>query len=146
MPAKNPRLNLTLQPELFDLIDELAALRGASRASVVVDFLEAAEPTMRNLLVSLRAFMSAQKESQDQFLLNLEEAERTLAPIVAAALDGIETGVREGAQPPHSNTGVTPNLESPLQGRDTPTEPSNHGGSGQNRREESHGGRHGGRK
>jgi hypothetical protein len=126
---------------LFDLIDELAALRGASRASVVVDFLEAAEPTMRNLLVSLRAFMSAQKESQDQFLLNLEEAERTLAPIVAAALDGIETGVREGAQPPHSNTGVTPSTENPSEGRSRAPEPSDHKGSRGNRRGASHGGK-----
>lgn len=144
MPAKNPRLNLTLQPELFDLIDELASLRGVSRASVVVDFLEAAEPAMRSSVANLRLFMAAEHDSQERFVSNLEDAQRILGPIVAAALDRLEMPGSEGSQPPHSNTGVTPNLESPHKGRDDAENANDHNDLGGNRRRASHGGRDGG--
>lgn len=112
MPSKNPRLNLTLEPELYGLIDELATLRGVSRASIVVDMLDAAEPTLRRLLSTLRTFIAAQEQSRDRFVANLEEAEQTLAPVVSAALDQLDLAMNGDGQPPHSNTGVTPNPES----------------------------------
>lgn len=144
MPAKNPRLNLTLEPELFDLIDELAALRQVSRASVVVDFLEAAQPAMRNSVTHLRAFMAAQKDTDERFISSLEDAEKVLGPIVAAALDQLELSGLEGGQPPLSNTGVTSNISSSSECRSRAPKPSGHKGSRAKQGGTSHGGQHGG--
>lgn len=144
MPSKNPRLNLTLEPELYGLIDELATLRGVSRASIVVDMLDAAEPTLRRLLSTLRTFIAAQEQSRDRFVANLEEAEQTLAPVVSAALDQLDLAMNGDGQPPHSNTGVTSNISSSSECRSRAPKPSGHKGSRAKQGGTSHGGQHGG--
>ena len=141
LPSNKPRINLTLEPELYDLITELAELREVSRSAIVVDMLDAAEPTMRRLLTTLRAFMSAQEQSQQEFLANLEEAERVLSPMVAAALDQLEMPGLEEGEPPHSNTGVTSQPKSPTNRPGTAKKPRKNRALDSDR----HGGRDGGR-
>lgn len=111
MPAKNPRLTLTLPSELDASIAELAKLREVSRASVAVEFLQSAQPIIDRVVTVMRALKSAEQSTVDDYVSSLEDAERTLAPLLAAALGQLE--VPGDGNPPSCNTGVTPPSPNP---------------------------------
>lgn len=129
MPAKNPRLMLTLSPELNDSIVELAELRGVSRASVATEFLSSAQPVIERVVTVMRALKSAEQSTVTDYVSNLEDAERTLAPLLAAALGKLD--LPEGGLPPSCNTGVTPSAEGSQKPRSKPPKSSNGGASSQ---------------
>lgn len=118
MATSKPRLSVTLEPRLYDTISEIARIRGVSRSSVITEYLDTASPVLERTLTILRALDARLKAARSgidadmhQYRANLEEAEKALAPMLASAL-----GTLEGLQPPHSNTGVTPPLDSSSEG------------------------------
>ena len=122
MPTAKPRINLTVSQDTYDMLTELADVQGASRASIVNDLLEASMPALQRALVGLRALQERQRKleqesadlarmDREQMVLRIGEAERMLAPLIADSLGVFDKLVEETsaqAQPPHSNTGVTP--------------------------------------
>lgn len=111
MPAKNPRLTLTIPSELDASIAELAKLREVSKASVAVEFLQSAQPIIERVVKVMRALKSAEQSTVNDYVSSLEDAEKTLAPLLAAALGRLE--VPGSVEPPSCNTGVTPPSQSP---------------------------------
>lgn len=118
MPTAKPRLSVTLEPELYGTLSEIARIRRVSRSSVVSEYLDAASPVLERTLTILRALDARLKAARsgidadmEEYRANLEDAEKTLAPLLASAL-----GTLEGVEPPHSNTGVTPLTPSPSEG------------------------------
>jgi len=118
MPTPNPRINVTLRPELDAAIAELAALQGSSKSAVVRELLEQVEPMMRRVASLLRYASTAQKSWQANFLAELESAQSQVETYALAAMDeyeSVEARLRsEGAQtsssrpqPPSTNRGVT---------------------------------------
>jgi len=110
MPTAKPRLSVTLEPGLYDTISEIARIRGVSRSSVIAEYLDTAAPVLQRTLTILRALDARLKAARSgldadmsQYRAHLEDAEKTLAPMLASAL-----GTLEGLEPPPSNTGVTP--------------------------------------
>ncbi len=110
MATAKPRLSVTLEPGIYDTVSEIARIRGVSRSSVVSEYLDAAAPVLERTATILRALDARMRAAQsgidadmDQYRSHLEDAEKTLAPMLASAL-----GTLEGLQPPPSNTGVTP--------------------------------------
>lgn len=59
MPSQKPRLNLTLDDELKQVVADLSELTGKSQAGIITDFLKEAYPA----LVTLR---DAYKDIKDQ--------------------------------------------------------------------------------
>lgn len=129
MPAKNPRLTITIPSELNDSIADLAELRGVSRASIAVEFLESAQPVIERVVTVLRALKSAEQSTVDEYVSNLEDAERTLAPLLAAAVGKLD--LPQGVLPPSCNTGVTPSAEGSNKPRSEPPKPNNGAASSQ---------------
>lgn len=57
MPSQKPRLNLTLDDELSDVLAELSQLMGVPKAKIVTDILEDAKPVfieMRDAFKSVK--------------------------------------------------------------------------------------------
>lgn len=107
MATTKPRMSITLEPEHNAVVTELAQLRGVSKSTVVTEMLGASIPALERVVKLLRALQAAQSGGYVQdFARNLEEAEKTLAPLLAAALEQMELPM--GERPLPSNTGVTP--------------------------------------
>lgn len=136
MPAKNPRVNLTVPSETYGLITELSDLRGISRSALVMELIEFSKPMLERVVIAMRALNSQKQridamteEERAEMVRSLEDAEKALSPLLADALGAFDRISGDLAQPPHSNTGVTPpSSDSPEKVKKT-TEASNHGPS-----------------
>jgi hypothetical protein len=105
MPTAKPRLTITFPPELYGVLSDLAELRGVSKSAVVTEMLEAAMPVMQRVSTILRAARDADRGALEQYVDSLEQAEQTLSPLLAAAIDQLDLPLP--SEPPPSNTGVT---------------------------------------
>ncbi len=114
MATKKPRMTITIEPEHHAVVAEVARLRGVSKSTVVTEMLGASIPALERVSKLLEALEAARSGGYvEDFKASLDEAEKTLAPILSAALEQLDISA---SQPPHSNTGVTPNLEALPQG------------------------------
>lgn len=113
MATTKPRLTITLEPSHHAVVSELAALRGISKSTVVTEMLGASVPALERVTKLLRALEAAKSGGYvDEFAANLEEAERTLAPMLAAALEQMDLPLAKSENPRSCNTGVTPGTRS----------------------------------
>ena len=55
MPTVNPRINVTLSPSLFGMVDELAKHQRVSKSMVLRELLEASEPALAQVVAMLKA-------------------------------------------------------------------------------------------
>jgi hypothetical protein len=68
MPNVNPRTNLTLKPELHDLIQETADHLGLKRAQLITNLLEEFAPQLEKMCI---AFREIKEKQVDPLLLFL---------------------------------------------------------------------------
>jgi hypothetical protein len=90
MPTINPRINVTLSPSLDSLVGQFATIQRVSKSSVLREFMEAAEPQLRQALALMEAAKGAKpnalravSEDMQNVVQSLESAQR-LAMSVAA--------------------------------------------------------------
>lgn len=128
MATTKPRLTITLEPSHYDVVTDVARLRGVSRSAVVTEMLGASIPALQRVSKLLEALQSAKDGGYvEDFGNRLEEAERTLAPLLASALQQLDLPATE--RPLSSNTGVTPSAEGSQLPRGKSTKPSNRAAS-----------------
>jgi hypothetical protein len=70
MPTMNPRVNVTLSPSLDLLVDRLAKLQSTSKAHVLRELLEAAEPALQRAC----SLMAAAEQASSSVRRGLAEA------------------------------------------------------------------------
>lgn len=131
MPTKNPRLQVPLDQETYDIVEELAQVRGVSKASIVREIVELMAPTLERTAKVLKDF--ARKESRLRqesegavagmklrAMRSVSDAEDAINPALEALSLMMDSLASQAAEPPHSNTGVTsqPNVNS--EGRKSP--------------------------
>ena len=75
MPNVNPRTNLTLKPELHDLIQETADHLGLKRAQLITNLLEEFAPQFEKMCIAFREI----KEKQ-VLRIDFRDARRQLKP------------------------------------------------------------------
>lgn len=73
MPSKKPRVNLTINHELNDLLQDLAVLMKKPKSTIIVDFLDEITPMLKELKQALE--LAEQKK----------DIKPTLARMTAAA-------------------------------------------------------------
>lgn len=82
------RLSISLPDDLYNAIEKLSELQGASKSSVLNEFLSPALPTMINLAELLEHLMSASPEERTlikaQMLQIEQDAEKQLNDLAAA--------------------------------------------------------------
>jgi len=65
MPTLKPRVNVTLEPQTYVVIERLAAIQGRSRGSVISDLLDSIAPVMAKTVSLLEAAALAPQQVKD---------------------------------------------------------------------------------
>lgn len=128
MPTKNPRLSVTLTPELGAVLDRLSALTGNSKSALVADLLGEAVPIFQRMITVLEAahtlkaqasggmaeigagLARAQARMESQLGLCLDHLDEGVRPILDAAEKVTRRGARGlgAAHPRAMRSGATP--------------------------------------
>ena len=90
MPAKNPRINVTVTPSTFAQMQQLSALTGNSVSSIVADILEQSAPVFSRIIVVLSAAQTAKQEAIDHVVGNMERAQARIEDAVGLSLVDFE--------------------------------------------------------
>jgi len=75
MPAKNPRLTITLEPSLAAVLRRLSELTGNSQSAIIAEILEGSESVFQKIVRVLEAAEKAKAEVKGRAAANLEEAQ-----------------------------------------------------------------------
>lgn len=113
MPTNKPRINVTVDQEVYDVYRGLSDLQGRSMSAIVNEILTETLPHMSRMLSALNMLKLLPAETvqkiADQYS-SAEEDARTRLARTLEDLDGIESAyaaaLRQG-QPPYINKGVT---------------------------------------
>lgn len=54
-PTKKPRINLAVDPEIYETITEMAELQGTARATLVMDLLRSVHPVLVSTVEAMKA-------------------------------------------------------------------------------------------
>lgn len=73
MPTINPRVNVTLSPSLFALVEDLATHQRVSRSAVMRDLLESVEPGLAQVVAMMKAANELSDAAKDRLRLDLDE-------------------------------------------------------------------------
>lgn len=115
MPAKNPRLTITLQPALSAQLRRLSELTGNSQSSIIAELLEGSGPIFDRMIQVLEAAQSAKAAMRGKIALDMETAQAKIEGALGVVLDGFDqyTGslldeaeaVQRRARRGHANAG-----------------------------------------
>lgn len=95
MTVKNPRITVTVNPEIHELVHKLSDLSGTSVSSFVGDLLQQAAPTFVRMVQLLEAVHAVRQEAMgvpSEVVANLDEAHRRIEQHFGLVLDAIEEG------------------------------------------------------
>lgn len=95
MPAKNPRLTITLKPSTAALMRRMSELTGNSQSALIGELLEANEPVFERLVLLLQAAHDAKAAVSEETKAGLEAAQAKLEKQLGLALDTMD----EATQP-----------------------------------------------
>ena len=78
MPAKNPRITITLKPSTHAVLQQMSELTRNSQSSIVGELLSQAEPIFERMVRVMQLARDAQGQSKDRFLSSLESVQGVL--------------------------------------------------------------------
>lgn len=87
MPTANPRINVTLPPEQYELVSRLAKMQRRSRSAVLLELLETVLPVLERVAVVGEAAQRAHAQAREGLRESVERAEATILPKLAEALE-----------------------------------------------------------
>lgn len=123
MPAVNPRITITLKPEVHDVLKRLSSLTGNSQSSMVSDILTESLPVFENMVQVLvaaekvrsealksqqqiaRGLKLAQGRIERQLGLSMMDLEESFQPILDAAAEADRRAELDGDSGPLYSTG-----------------------------------------
>lgn len=97
MPAVNPRITITLKPEVHAILRRLSALTGNSQSAMVADLLESSQPIFERMATVLEAAERLKAEGMqapDSIRQSLDDAQSKLEGQLGLALDAMDEGTR----------------------------------------------------
>ena len=86
MATSKPRITITLEPSVYDVVNRLAAASGKSMSAVVAEFLDLAHPQMSRAVRILEAAAKAPDQARADVLTALNKAEAALLPALVKGL------------------------------------------------------------
>lgn len=73
MPTLNPRINVTLSPSLYGMVETLAKHQRVSRAMVLRELLEASEPALAQVVAMMEAAESMSQAAKKRMLQDMDQ-------------------------------------------------------------------------
>ena len=89
MPAKNPRLTITLQPTLAAQLRKLSELTGNSQSSLIGELLEGSGPVFDRMIQVMEAAKTAKESMRGRIAGDIEQAQARLEGL-GMALEGFD--------------------------------------------------------
>ena len=125
MPTVNPRINVTLSPQLDLVVQRMAACQRVSKSQVLRELLEAAEPALQRAVVLMEAAANAAGAMREGFAQSLGEAQSKAEAHLASVMEGMDQTTLDlvqqaeairGRRPrvPTARTGVSPTRGGPV--------------------------------
>jgi hypothetical protein len=93
MPTINPRVNVTLKPNQYELLTRLGRAQGRSRSAILLELLELVFPVLERVVVAVEGAQKAQDMARDGIRESVERAEQAILPHVAAAMGQLDAFV-----------------------------------------------------
>lgn len=90
MPAKNPRLTITLQPSLAAQLRKLSELTGNSQSALIGDLLEGSGPVFDRMIQVLEAANTAKKVMRGKITEDMEAAQAKVEGALGMAFEGFD--------------------------------------------------------
>lgn len=90
MPAKNPRLTITLQPGTSAQLAELSRLTGESQSAIIGDILEKSGHVFDRVIKVLSAAEEAKAELKGRMASDLDKAQSTIERQLGLAMEGLD--------------------------------------------------------
>ena len=87
MPAKNPRLTITLQPSLAAQLRKLSELTGNSQSALIGDLLQGSGPVFDRMIHVLEAAKTARESMKGRLVGDMDAAQTKLEGLLGVALD-----------------------------------------------------------
>jgi len=107
MATSKPRAMVTLEPEMYAELRELAALNGQSLSAVIAELLHAVAPTVHRVVVAGRRYQALSEGMQAHVRDTFTAAEARIAPAVEALTEealALLAAVDEAEQDPRPVT------------------------------------------
>ena len=98
MPTANPRINITVKPERYELLKRLAAHQGTSMSGLVSETMEMMYPVMERVCVVLEAAKMAQESGKEGLRQTIAKAEAEMLPMLYQAVGQFDLFVDEAAK------------------------------------------------
>ena len=90
MPAKNPRLTITLQPSLAAQLRKLSELTGNSQSGLIGELLEGSGPVFDRLIQVLEAAQTAKESMRGKLTEDMEAAQAKVEGAFGMAMEGFD--------------------------------------------------------
>ena len=90
MPAKNPRLTITLQPSLAAQLRKLSELTGNSQSSLIGELLEGSGPVFDRIIQVLEAAKTAKQAMKGKLAENMEQAQAQMEQGLGMVFEGFD--------------------------------------------------------
>lgn len=94
MPAVNPRITITLTPEVHAVLRRLSALGGESQSAIVGGLLEQSLPVFQRMAQVLDAAKSAKEAMSSEMASGLEAAQAQVERQLGIAFEALDSGFR----------------------------------------------------
>ena len=90
MPAKNPRLTITLQPSLAAQLRKLSELTGNSQSALIGELLEGSGPVFDRMIQVLEAAKTAKESMRGKLADDMEHAQAKMEGALGLVLEGFD--------------------------------------------------------
>ena len=90
MPAKNPRLTITLQPSLAAQLRKLSELTGNSQSALIGDLLEGTGPVFDRMIQVLEAAKTAKESMRGKLADDMEQAQSKMEGALGVVMEGFD--------------------------------------------------------
>ena len=87
MPAKYPRLTITMRPALHAMLRRLSELTGQSQSKLIFELLDGAEPVLSRVIRILEAAEAAQGDLRGHLTQGMLDAQERIEQQLALTLD-----------------------------------------------------------
>lgn len=111
MPTIKPRINLTVEPEVYEVYKQLAEVQGRSMSSIINELITETLPHMKTMLSIMQVAKELPASTIKRISEQFDEAENKALSYmgeVGQSLQECQMALEFAAsKPPSSNTGVT---------------------------------------
>lgn len=97
MPTSNPRITITLKPEVHAIVQEVSRLAGSSQSAFIGDLLAESVPIFERMAEMLRAAHQLKEQgtqAREEITRSLERSHKRIETQLGLALDELTEGAR----------------------------------------------------